>query len=73
MSYTEIDKVRYFNRQSFIDDFKSAKTILVYPERTQDTFKITKGELWEAAKRGEIHYTMDLCPFIVKRKCLTVL
>jgi len=72
-TYDEPNKVRQHNGQQFIDDFKKAKTILVFAYNTENQFEIKKQDLWNFAKVKKVHYSMKYCPFVQPRICLTVI
>lgn len=71
--YADVKNVRYWNDQKFIDAFKRSHVILVMAPSTSSSFRITKRELWNTARFRKIKYVTDYCPYVVKRKCLTVL
>lgn len=71
--YTGIKKVRDLNGQQFIDDLKHAQTILVMAVNTGISFRVDKTELWDMARTKKIKYITNYCPFVIKRRCLTVL
>lgn len=71
--YKGIKRVREMNGQAFIDDFFRARVILTRTDQTLSYFEVRKKEVWETAKQGNIYYTMDICPFVVPRTCMTIL
>lgn len=70
--YTDIKKVRAVNGEQFIKDFKSSRECLV---RTSDriSFRVKRKDVWDMAKEYQLDYRTDLCPYVVKRKCLTLI
>lgn len=72
-TYNEPDKIRQHNGQQFIDDFKRAKTIIVFAYNSETTFEVQKQDVWDIAKQMKLHYNMDYCPYTIHRTCMTIL
>ena len=56
--YYEADKVRAFNSQSFIKDFKRVRNIVILAASTCVYLSTTKLEVWETAKFTTIRYKL---------------
>lgn len=65
-------KVLELNTQQFINDFKRVREIMIQPDLTQEFFKATKKEVWEAAQRSRINYYMSDKVFKVLRDVMVI-
>lgn len=70
--YDAVKSVRKRNGQQFIEDFHSCRDFLCMTA-SGGWFAIKKSDVWDTAKIEVINYSIDFCPYVVKRRCFTVL
>lgn len=66
-------KIKENNEPQFLKDLKSVREVLVYTEKTDEYFKITKGELIKKAERAEVRYYLTDKIFVLKRMSMVVI
>jgi hypothetical protein len=66
-------KIKENNEPQFLKDLKTVSEVLVYTEKTDEYFKITKGELIRKAERSEVRYYLTDKIFVVKRMSMVVI
>lgn len=67
-----IEKIKEFNKQQFLDDFKRVRDILVVTEWTYAFFRVTKKEVLKMAETCEIKYYITDDIFVVKRDVMVI-
>ena len=67
-----IKEIKKHNPQSFLDDLKRVREVMVYAEHTNSYYKILKKDLLRDAERQTITYYITRDIFVVKRDVMVV-
>lgn len=67
-----IKKIKQHNPQSFLDDLKRVREVMVYAENTNGYYQIKKKDLLKDAENTPIAYYITNSIFIAKRDVMVV-
>ncbi|WP_195668870.1 hypothetical protein [Bacteroides intestinalis] len=67
-----IKEIKKHNPQSFLDDLKRVREVMVYAEHTNSYYQILKKDLLRDAERQTITYYITRDIFVVKRDVMVV-
>ena len=65
-------KIRENNSQTFVDDIKRVRDVLISPRDTSGYFKVTKKEVRKMAEDYEIKYYVTNEIFVVERDVMVI-
>lgn len=68
-----IKKIRKHNSQTFLDDLKRVREIMVYAEYTNSYYQILKKDLLHDAETNTIAYYITDKIFITKRNVMVII
>lgn len=68
-----IKNIKKHNPQSFLDDLKRVREVMVYTEHTNSYFQILKKDLRSEAERKHITYYITDEIFTVKRNVMIII
>lgn len=68
-----IKEIKKHNPQSFLDDLKRVREVMVYAEHTNSYYQILKKDLQRDAERQTITYYITRDIFVVKRDVMVVI
>lgn len=68
-----IKEIKKHNPQSFLDDLKRVREVMVYAEHTNSYYQILKKDLLRDAERQAITYYITRDIFVVKRDVMVVI
>lgn len=68
-----IKEIKKHNPQSFLDDLKRVREVMVYAEHTNSYYQILKKDLLRDAERQTITYYITRDIFVVKRDVMVVI
>lgn len=68
-----IRKIKKYNSQTFLNDLKRVREVMVYAEHSESYFRILKKEVKELAEGIEIKYYITDAIFKVKRDVMVII
>ena len=68
-----VKEIKKHNPQSFLDDFKRVRDVMVYVECTNSYYQILKKDLLRDAERKTITYYITDSIFVIKRNVMVVI
>lgn len=68
-----IKKIKKYNPQSFLDDLKRVREVMVYAECTKSYYQILKKDLMRDAEMKTIKYCIVDYIFVMKRDVMVVI
>lgn len=68
-----IRKIKKYNPQTFIDDIKRVRGVMVYAENTNSYYSILKKEVLRDAESSPICYYITDKIFLVKRDVMVII
>lgn len=68
-----VKEIKKYNPQSFLDDLRRVREVMVYAECTNSYYQILKKDLLGDAERKAITYYITDTIFIIKRNVMVVI